>query len=318
MSLSPATSPENPRLGLAPPLAPGGAGVPVLWLGVNVALVALLFGGRFAQLVGVWLKDPNYSHGFFVPLISGWLAWRYLEKAGRPGAGEVGPGVASLVAGCITHLFAVTLGLAVIDFIALAMVLRGLAVCVGGRPWASGFTFPILFLFFMFPLPGLLTAMAALWLQNWVSACSAAVLELFTVCYRRGHSLLLAGVNEPLVVAAECSGLRQIVAFVALGALIGYLGLRTGWGRTLLLLAAVPVAILANVTRVLLMAAGAIFFGTGWLSGWLHTAPALVTLPLGLALFGLVAWGVSSLEGKPASAPPCPAGKSVTGTEAKP
>jgi exosortase len=316
MSLSPASSPDSPRLGLAPPLAPGGAGVPALWLGVNVALVALLFGERFVQLVGVWLKDPNYSHGFFVPVISGWLAWRYFQTAGKPTAGEIGPGIAAVVAGCITHLFAVILGLAVIDFVALALVLRGLAVCVGGRPWASGFTFPILFLFFMFPLPGLLTAFAALWLQNWVSTCSATVLELFTVCHQRGHALLLAGVNEPLVVAAECSGLRQIVAFVALGALIGYLGLRTGWGRVLLLLAAVPVAILANVARVLLMAAGAMHFGTGWLSGWLHTAPALVTLPLGLALFGLVAWGLSSLEGKPRNVNPLPAG--APETEVKP
>jgi exosortase len=271
------------------------------WIVVNVVLVGLLFAGRFVQLVGVWVRDPNYSHGFLVPLVSGWLAWRYWRQAGVPARADGGPGLAALASGCLLHLAALVTGWALLDFLALALVLRGFAVSLGGRVWARGFTFPILFLFFMFPLPGLCTTAAALWLQGMVSGASAAVLNLFTICYQRGHALHLSGMSQPLVVAAECSGLRQILAFVALGAVVGHLSRQSWLWRTLLIIAALPVALLANIARVLVMAIGASVFGTEWLSGWLHTTPALLTLPLGLVLFVLVIWALGpgrGLEGK--------------------
>jgi exosortase len=269
--------------------------VALFWLVAVAALVAVLFGGTFVRLYGLWLKDPNYSHGFLVPLVSGWLAGRYLRRAGWPVAGDTRLGCLTVLAGCIVHLATLVAGWPPLDFVALALLLRGLAVAAGGRAWAGGFTFPILFLFFMFPLPVTWTGTAALWLQDGVSRVAAAVLNLFVVCYRRGNSLFLAGVPEPLVVAEECSGLRQIVAFVALGALLGHLSGRPLLYRVLLVLVAVPVAIAANVARVLLMAAAATRFGTGWLSGWLHHAPVAVTLPLGLALYLLAGWALARL-----------------------
>ena len=102
----------------------------------------------------------------------------------------------------------------------------------------------------MFPLPATWTNYAGFVLQDWVAQLSAAILDLFVVCYRRGNSLYLAGVPAPLVVAAECSGLRQIVSFVALGVLVGGLSGKSTAFRVLLAGAAIPVAIVANVARI--------------------------------------------------------------------
>jgi exosortase len=264
-----------------------------LLIGLAVAAaVLLLFGQTFLRLYDLWGKDPNYSHGYVIPLLSGWLAWRYLRRAGPPAQGEVRLGGLNLAVGCLVHLAAVVIEWPPLDFIALVFVLRGLAVTLGGRRWAAGFMFPILFLFFMFPLPVTWTGTAALWLQDWVSDLSAALLNLFVVCYRRGTSLYLAGLPEPLIVAEECSGLRQIVAFLALGTLVGYLSERPLPFRILLAAVAVPIAIAANVVRVLLMALGAKFFGTAWIHGWLHHVPAAFSVPLGLLLFLLAWWGL--------------------------
>jgi exosortase/archaeosortase family protein len=52
------------------------------------------------------------------------------------------------------------------------------------------------------------------------------------------------------------------------------------------------VAILANVLRIVLMAVGAKWFGEGWISGPLHTAPAFFSIPVGLGLYALVGWGL--------------------------
>lgn len=268
--------------------------LPGLLLG---GLVVALFWPTLAQLLAVWDADPSYSHGYLIAPISLWLAWRIAARSPAPTDGAVQIGVLAILAGLLIHFPAVVLRSPLLDFAALAFILRGVAVGLGGPAWASRFWFPILFLFFMFPLPQTWTAFAALWLQDTVAASTAGFLDWFFVVYRQGTTIQIAGVAAPLVVAEECSGLRQIVAFVALGALLAHLGLRTWAGSFVLLLAAVPVAIAANVLRVLGMALMARWLGLDWLEGWSHHLPAALTFPLGLALYLLVYQFVVRLEG---------------------
>ncbi len=268
----------------------------LVWLGLAALLFLLFFGGNLLKLAERWSKDPSYSHGFFVPLLAVWLAARVFRKSGNPLAGDPRVGSMAIVTGAMLHLILTVINNPILDFAAMALVLWGAAAALGGVGWAKGFLFPIGFLFFMFPLPATWTNFAGLWLQDWVAAVSAGLLDPFVVCYRRGNSLYLAGVGEPLVVAAECSGLRQIVSFVALGVLVGGLSGKSATFRFLLALAAVPAALVANVLRILIMAAGSVWFGTQWMGGWMHDAPALVTLPLGLALFAVLGWLMSRVE----------------------
>jgi exosortase len=267
--------------------------------GLIALLFLLFFGGNLLKLADRWSKDPSYSHGFLVPFISLWLAVRAYRRAGTPVEGDVRIGSMAMLAGATLHLMLTVINNPMLDFVAAGLVLWGVAVAVGGVEWAWGFLFPIGFLFFMFPLPATWTNFAGLWLQDWVARVSAVILDPFVVCYRRGNSLYLAGVPTPLVVAAECSGLRQIVSFVALGVLVGGLSGKSTSFRVLLAAAAIPVAIVANVVRILLMAAGSLWFGTRWMSGWMHDAPALVTLPLGLAMFVVVGWGLLRVLSEP-------------------
>jgi exosortase len=183
-------------------------------------------------------------------------------------------------------------------------VIRGLLVCAGGRAWAAAFNFPLLFLFFMFPLPVTWTGYAALLLQDMVSRVSETVLSLFVVCHRVGHTIRIAGVDQSLVVAEECSGLGQIVSFLAFAALLGHLLARPAWHRLALLVGAVPVAVIANTLRVVLMNLAAAYFGTKWMGGTLHDAPALFSLPVGIALFLLFDRVLSGLAAPAADAPP--------------
>jgi exosortase len=279
-----AFKPESPR------------GTTYAVLSVLGVLAVLLFLPSALRLVRLWSTDPGYSHGFIIPIVSFCFIWAYVKNNPLPGTGDARLGGLMLVAGCMVLLLAEVLGWAMIDFFAVVLLLRGLALIVGGREWAGGLWFPILFLFFMFPLPVVWTSYAALWLQEWVSSISTEVLQMFLVCRRQGNAIFLAGLSDPLIVAEQCSGLRQIVAFVALGTLLGRIDNAGPVQWLLLILAAVPVAILANVVRVLMMGFGASIFGVEWINdSWLHHAPALFSLPLGLVLYLLTAQALKHL-----------------------
>ncbi|MFO0970112.1 MAG: exosortase/archaeosortase family protein [Gemmataceae bacterium] len=271
-------------------------------LGVGLSL----FAPTLATLVRTWEDDPSYSHGFLVLPFCAFLVFRYAAKNPITERGEGLLGALYVLAGTILHLATVVSGYLLLDFPAMVLVLRGLALCVGGRSWANGLTVPFLFLFFMFPLPVSWTSIAALWLQEIVARAASALVSIFFVTFRRGNAIHIAGLENPLYVAEECSGLRQLVAFFALGCALAYFSRRPWYSRLALIVASAPVAIVSNVLRVFLMALGARWFGVAWLSGWMHHVPAAITLPIGLMLFLLVAWLLpgSDPSQEPGVAPP--------------
>jgi exosortase len=257
--------------------------------GVIFSLTCLFFVGffylpSFATLMQCWQIDPNYSHGWLILPVSAWLSWKVLRQPNGHGSARPWLGGAEILAGCLFHLFVQVVPWLIVDFLGLVLILRGMCHAWGGSRLANAMAFPAGFLFFMFPLPVTWTGAAAVWLQDIVSRASAPILNLFWVCHRRGNELVIAGLENSLLVASECSGLRQLVAFLALAALIAYLGKKSFLRSVCLCLLAVPIAILANILRVLLMAMGARSFGTEWLSGWMHDVPALLTLPVGFVL----------------------------------
>lgn len=256
-----------------------------------------LFTPTIYQLVTrIWLLDSNYSHGFFVLPISIWLAWLVAKSHPVPDHGNATLGTPLLLAGLTFHLAGVILRFFPIELAGMLFTLYGCAVRVGGWSWAGRFAFPIFFLVFLFPLPLALTTRIAVALQDIIATISGEVVGWFVLSYRRGNSIHLHGVADSMYVGQECSGVRQIMAFVAMGALVAYLG-RTGWTRgVFLMLLAIPVGILANVLRVLLMAVGLVYFGPSWLSSWMHDIPAMFTLPIGIGLFFGIVWLITPPE----------------------
>jgi exosortase len=299
-----AAPPGTPSLPAgARPTPPAPARAAVLLLVAALGLVGLIFWRSVYQLVQVWSLDENYSHGFLVPVISGYFAWRWCRAQTWPRRGDLGAGALLLVLGGLIHLGAVLLGTPLIDFLAVIAVLNGLARLFGGQHWARGLSFPILFLFFMFPLPPALTDQAALGLQGVVSSLATCFLQFFLPVAQQGNTLKMPG--HTLEVGEACSGLRQIVAFIALAVIVAHLSRRSGAFKACVVLSAVPVAVVANLLRVLLMAFVLLQFGPQWIEhtplgpAWLglewHTVWGLVTMAVGLGLFLAVVWWLGRL-----------------------
>lgn len=256
-----------------------------IWVVVLAGLLSLLFGPTLFKLSYTWANDPNYSHGYLILPISLFLTYRIWRDGPAPGEGELNLGSMSIAAGIMVHLLYLVLSYPPLDFLALVLILRGVTVLIGGRAWARPHLFPIFFLFFLFPIPHEITARIAIWLQEMVAQVSAFVLDLFDTCFRRGKSIYLAGVDGTLDVAEECSGLRQIMAFLALGALVGHFSERGAGFRLLLLGSVVPIAFVTNVVRVLVMAILVKHWGPSAISGVMHDILGILPIPLGLVMF---------------------------------
>lgn len=276
-----------------PALRPSIAGATVC-LGLLVAL----FWSNLRYFVGVWAADPNYSHGFLVPLMSLYFAD---EAAGRSPRTAEKKAIGGVLLGVgllwISVLGAIVNSLVPVGIVAGAAFIVGLAgICslLFGAGTLRRQAFPLFFLSFMIPLPINLYTRIASPLQLWVSRLAAFLLNAFGMpVLVEGNLITLPG-DLRMFVAEACSGMRQLTGFLALTFAFAYLARRPFWYRAALVASAVPIALTANVARVTL---------TGWImtvdprlaSGAFHTLEGLLMMGFGLALLLLERQALDSL-----------------------
>jgi exosortase len=254
------------------------------WEGIVLALLlGLLYHHILAQLIGDWWKDPNFSHGFLVPVFSGYLVWRGRQ---RLAAAPIKPSWFGLVviAGALMILVVGVLGSEFfLSRCSLLFLLAGLVIYFGGWRLFRALLFPWAFLFLMIPIPAIAFNQIAFPLQLLASRLASSVLELVGVpVLQQGNIIQLP--SMPLEVAEACSGIRSLMMLGALAILYGYfLEPKMGW-RIVLAVAAIPIAVVSNGLRVV---------GTGLLVeywdperalGFFHTFSGWVIFMLALGL----------------------------------
>lgn len=218
----------------------------VFWLGL---LTLWLYSPVLARLCRQWWRDPNFSHGFFVPIFSLFVIVheraRLHSLSRKPSAGGL-----LVMAMALGLLIVGTLGaelfLARISFV---LLLLGLIALLGGWNYCRGLLFPWAFLFLMIPIPTILFDQVTFPMQIFASKVAAGMLPLFGVpVLREGNVINLPAMT--LQVAEACSGIRSLLSLVALAIIYGYFAEKSLSGRILLALAAVPIAIVANSLRI--------------------------------------------------------------------
>src|SRR5262249_43228565 len=226
------------------------------WIGLMVvgALLAVLYGSTAASLWDAWNTNPDASHGVFIPLIAAGLFWSARDRwATRPRTAP-GFGLALLIAGLLLQVAAAWGGIRFAQPVALVLALAGVTAYLLGWAAFREVLFPFAFLLFMVPWPDLLVERISFPMQLMTSTYAAMFAGLLGVPVRAdGVNLFLPERGVSIAVAVACSGMRSLVALLAIAALVAY-SLRAGIGRRWLLFAAgVPIALAANVLRVLLI-----------------------------------------------------------------
>jgi exosortase len=223
------------------------------------ALIFLLFAWLYSSiifhLVKQWWGDPNFSHGFFVPIFSLFVLWQNRSRLVKvPSAPSVwGLGIL-LIALCVLILGVMGAEL-FLSRVSMLLVIAGLVIFFSGWQMFRAVLFPWAFLILMIPIPAIVFSQITFPLQMLASKFAAATLPLAGVpVLREGNIINLPAM--PLEVAEACSGIRSLLSLVTLAIIYGYIMETRTSIRVILALAAVPIAVFANSLRI---------FGTGLL-----------------------------------------------------
>ena len=249
-------------------------------------LLVLLFIGLYLQviigLVGDWWVDSNYSHGFLVPLVSAYLIWRKKDKLKSLERKKSYSGFLILLLGLGIYI-AGTAGAEYFSArFSLVIVLFGLVYYLNGKEWAKELLFPIAFLTFMIPIPNVIYYSIAFPMQMLSSKLTQSVLHFIGLpSVRQGNIILLP--NYSMEVAEACSGLRSLVSLLALGAFFAYITFpkdtnsdKSNLKRSILFLSVFPIAIGANIFRILITAIGAYMISPKLAEDFLHKLSGLI------------------------------------------
>ena len=259
-------------------------------------LLTLLFIQPLTRLVLYAARSELYTHILLVPLICGYLL--YIQRArlavdyrsSIPGTVTLGGiGVASLTAGMAWRgSLSINDGLALMAVAFVSFVAAGGFLFLGSK-WMAAAAFPVTFLIFMVPLPDA----AVNWLEKASMLASAEAAALYfdlvgTPLVRDGTVFELPGIV--LRVAQECSGIRSTLVLFMTSLLASNLFLRTRWRRTVLVAFAIPLGILRNGFRILVIGLLCVHVGPYMIDSPIHHQGGPLFFALSLVPLFLLLW----------------------------
>lgn len=251
----------------------------IAWVSI---LLAVCYGPVLYALVERWNVDPDMGHGFFVPVIAGYIAWqkRQSMEALAPSPNWWGLAI-MLWAGL--QLYIGTLGaelfLARTSFV---ISIAGALLLLGGTRYLKIFGFPVFLLFFMIPIPAIIYNQLTFPLQLVASRVGETTIDLLQIpVIREGNVLILP--QQTLNVVEACSGIRSLLTLTFLSLVYGYFFEKRSWVRIVLFFSTIPIAIAANGGRVAFT--GVISqFNPDLAEGWFHEAQGWVIFMIALAI----------------------------------
>jgi exosortase len=258
----------------------------MFWGGVLVCagLFAWMFSNNLYHFYYSWTTDENYSHGFLVPLISLYFASQVARAGPVPIRAGQWVGSVFLAIALLGRLVTIPLPIPFLGDVAFLIGLAAMFTLLCGTAALKRYWFAFFFLIFMVPLPIALYSKIASPLQLLASRVASTVMNATGVpVLCEGNKMTLPG-GLQMFVAEACSGMRQLTGFLALTTAVAYLTTRPIWYRIVIMVSSLPIALSANIARVMLTGYIMHFVNPQFALGTYHTLEGLLMMGFGLFL----------------------------------
>jgi exosortase len=241
--------------------SPGGEGVealpitghsfPIAQITWFLGLLILLFLPVLSSMVKEWATVEEMGHGFFVPVVAGYIVWTDRERILAQPVKPVRPAAILIVWG----FFQMVLGFLGADFFvartAFLIALVGLIWTLAGTAVLRSLFCPLFMLLFMIRIPLFVYQQLTFPLQLFASKVATGLLQALSIPVMRDGNILELPSGRLEVIEA-CSGIRSLLSLTFLSLAYAYVFDKRPWMRPVLFFSSIPIAIAANAIRVTL------------------------------------------------------------------
>lgn len=257
----------------------------IIKLSVLSVLTLVAYIPTFIWMIDRWsVKDTYYSHGFLVPFISLFIAWTKRNEIAKLELKPSALGWLFFGSGIFIHALSALWRVYFSSGFSLLLVIIGLILLFFGKKQLKALTFPISFLLFMIPLPMLAIANLSFRLKIFAAKIATRLINYCGVPAIREGSVIRT-MHANLVVEDPCSGIRSLIALIALGSLMAYFSNLSKTKKAILFLSSVPIAVGTNVIRIVILSLVSEIYGAKAATGLFHDTMGIVVFVL--AFFGL-------------------------------
>ncbi|MDD1630254.1 MAG: exosortase [Methylococcaceae bacterium] len=240
-----------------------------IWI-FALLLLGYTFKSSLEMMVKIWINTEEYSHGFFIPVISIYFLWirrRELNFVGQ--FKDSWPGFLIVIIGLMLGFLGGLTTLKTVEQYAFIVTLTGMFTIAFGLAGLRVGAIPLLFLIFMVPFPGFILnnlssklQLISSWLGvEFIRACDIMV-------YLEGNVIDLG--TYKLQVVDACSGLRYLFPLASLAFLCAYLFKGPFSQKALIFLSSAPLTIFMNSFRIGVIGIMVDNWGTEMAEGFLH------------------------------------------------
>jgi exosortase len=284
-----------------------------LWQGLAISFaIAFAYAIVLVKLFQDWWNDENYSHGLLIPFIIGYILWTQRGKFARvPARPALFLGGAAILFALLALWAGVAGAELYIQRLSLILLLAGITVYFWGLSLLRLLLVPLSLLFLAMPIPAIIFNKIAFPLQLFASRCAVWSMGMLGIpVLRQGNIIELKPLNsfdtKKLEVVEACSGIRSLMTLLTLAVVFAYFshspsgdppdsGKRFGWLRdywfwraVIIVVSAVPIAILTNAFRVSGTGVLAHYYGTAVADGFFHSFSGWVIYIVAfIMLFGI-------------------------------